>query len=88
MAVTVRNRRGKKITLLNPSEKGTKFATELAYNVALTNDGEQKFDKGGNPKKLTPKQRAFRAGFLQAQKDSSRAFKSKNPNYKRKTGRR
>ena len=88
MAVTVRSRRGKKVTLLNPSEKGTKYATELAYNVALTNDGEQKMDKKGSPKKLSKVQRAYRAGFLQAQKDSSKAFKHNHPNYKRKTGRR
>lgn len=88
MAVTVKTKRGKNFTLLNPSEKGTKYATELAYGVALTNDGEQKFDKKGNAIKLTPKQRAFRARFLQAQKDSSKAFKHSHPNYKRKTGRR
>lgn len=88
MAVTVKSRRGKRVTLLNPSEKGNKYATELAYDVALTNDGEQKMDKHGRPKRLKTEQRAFRAGYLQAQKDSSKAFKSKNPNYRRKTGRR
>lgn len=87
MAVTVRSRKGKKVTLLNPSEKGTKYATELVYDVALTNDGEQKFDKKGHPQRLKSEQRAYRAGYLQAQKDSSKAFKHRNPGYKRKTGR-
>lgn len=87
MAVVVRNRRGKNVTLLNPSEKASKYATELAYDVALTNDGVQKLDRKGQQKRLKTEQRAYRSGYLQARKDSSKAFKHNNPNYKRKTGR-
>lgn len=87
MSVVVKNRRGKDVTLLNPAEKGNKYATELAYDVALTNDGEQKVDKHGRAKRLKTEQRAFRAGYLQAQKDSAKAFKHNHPDYKRKTGR-
>lgn len=85
MAVDVRNRNGKMVTLLNPSEKAGKFAHELAYDTKYTNNGYEKLDKKGNLQKLTSEQRAFRAGYLQARKDSSNAFKSKHPRYKRKT---
>lgn len=85
MAVSVTNRRGKKVTLLNPSEKARKFLVELNYDVALTNDGEQKTKRNGKLKTLSDTQKAFRAGYLAHQKDCNRAFKHKHPNYRRKT---
>ena len=85
MAVTVKNRKGKKVTLLNPSEKAGKFALEMAYGIKLTNDGEQKVNRKGQPKRLTDLNKAYRAGYLAHQKDSNKAFKSKHPNYRRKT---
>lgn len=75
MAVYVKNRRGKDVTLLNPSEKGHKFAIELKYNVALTNDGVEKRTKKGKVKSLSDTQKAYRSGYLAAQKDSAKAFK-------------
>lgn len=72
--------------LLNPSEKGMKYAFELKTKHAITNTGKRKIDKKtGRTKKLTKEQLAFRAGYLEHQKDSNRAFRAKHKNYKRKT---
>ncbi len=72
--------------LLNPSEKGLKYAFELKTKHAITNAGKRKIDKKtGRTKKLTKEQLAFRAGYLEHQKDSNRAFRAKHKNYKRKT---
>ena len=80
MAVPYKTKKGKCITLLNPFEKGKKYYLEQMANVRTTNDGEIKND--GQP--LTSEQRAYRAGYLAAQKDSRRAFKHKHPEYKNK----
>ncbi len=85
MAVVVKDRRGQNVILLNPSEKGQKMFCELQNNVHLTNDGMIKTDSKGKPRKLSDTQKAYRSGYLQAQKDARKAFKSKHPNYKRKT---
>ena len=72
--------------LLNPSEKAMKYAFELKTKHAITNAGKRKIDKKtGRTKKLTKEQLAFRAGYLEHQKDSNRAFRAKHKNYKRKT---
>ena len=70
--------------LLNPSEKALKYSIELKHKKALTNSGKRKMDKTGKQIRLTKEQQAFRAGYLTHQKDSNRAFRSKNPKYKRK----
>ena len=80
MAVPYKTKRGKTITLLNPYEKGKKYYLEQMANVRTTNTGEIKDD--GKP--LTSEQRAYRAGYLAAQKDSRKAFKHSNPGYKNK----
>ncbi len=77
MAVKVKGSRGQDVTLLNPSEKGEKFADELRNNVRYTNDGKYKADKNGNVFPLTDTQRAFRSGYLTAQKDSARCYKAR-----------
>ena len=74
MAKYVVNRKGKKVTLLNPSERSRKFATELKHNVAITNDGVKKKTKSGKVKHLSDTQKAFRSGYLQARKDNAKAF--------------
>ena len=87
MARYVTNRRGKRITLLNPSERSRKFAVELKHNIAITNDGVKKRTKSGKVKFLSPTQKAFRSGYLQARKDNNKAFigrKKKRMAYKRK----
>lgn len=75
MAVVIRTKRGKEVTLLNPSEKGNKFANELRNNCKYTNGGLFKLDKNGQYIKLNDAERAYRAGYLAAQKDSAKAFK-------------
>ncbi len=78
MAVFWKNKKGREICLLNPSEKARKFADELGNGVKQTNTGMIKFGKNGQPVKLTDSEKSFRSGYLQARKDSAKAFKSKN----------
>lgn len=61
----------KKVILLNPSEKGAKYAEELRTKQRLTNGWELK-----GPKGLTPTQAAFRMGYLNAHKDSANCYKA------------
>ncbi len=77
MAVCVKNKKGKEVLLLNPSEKARKFADELGNGVKQTNRGMIKFDKGGKPVKLSDTEKSYRSGYLQARKDSAKAFNSK-----------
>ena len=84
MAVRVKNRNGKLVTLLNPSEKGKKFADELKIDRKMTNDGELKTNRRGETFQLTDEQRAYRAGYLAAQKDSAKAY-NHNQNKKGKS---
>lgn len=78
MAVSLRNKKGKEVILLNPSEKARKFADELGNGVKVTNKGMLKFGKDGKPVKLTDTEKSFRSGYLQARKDSAQAYKSKH----------
>lgn len=64
-------------TLLTPSGKGTKYAAELAMGVKITNNGDFKHDDNGVEIELTPEQRAYRAGYLDARKASAKAYNSK-----------
>lgn len=79
MSVQYKTKKGKVITLLNPSEKGKKYATELKTGVRVTNDGLIK-----SPSELNDEQRAFRGGYLQAQKDSANAYKARQKKLKNK----
>lgn len=86
MAVRVTNRNGKEVTLLNPSEKARKFAFEAKTKRAITNDFRRKIDPNtGKTKFLTKEQLAYRAGYLDAHKDSNKCFRAKHPRYQRKT---
>jgi len=76
MAVIVTNKKGNKVTLLNPAEKGAKYAYELKANVRTFNDGRFKPDKNGELG-LTETQRAYRSGYLAARKDSAACYKAK-----------
>lgn len=77
----IMNEDGEVRTLLTPAGKGAKYAQELREDKHYTNDGAVKKYLGGSKegrvKKLTPKERAYRAGYLDARKDSANAFKSK-----------
>ena len=46
MAVQLKNKNGKTVTLLNPAEKGEKFAKELKGGFKRTNSGQDNhYDK-------------------------------------------
>lgn len=60
--------------LRNPGEKAKRYARQMKSGV-IRETG----------KKLTNVDMAYRAGYLDHQKDSNKAFKSKHPRYKRKT---
>lgn len=74
MAVTVQNKKGDFVKLLNPSEKARKFADELATGMRYTNDNRLKADKNGDVG-LSKTQRAYRSGYLDARKDNAKAYK-------------
>ena len=67
---------GEEIVLLNPHEKGRKAAYELKHDIRVTNRGDVKKDKKGRPKRLSDKGKAYRMGYLQARKDSAKAWKA------------
>lgn len=77
MAVKVKNKDGKVVTLLNPSEKGHKYAKELKYGAKVTNEGKFKVDENRKAIKLTDTQASYRSGYLAAQKDSANAYKAR-----------
>jgi len=68
---------GKTITLLNPNEKGRKAAYELKHGIKYTNAGQPKVNKLGEIIVLNKTERAYRAGYLAARKDSGKAYKAK-----------
>lgn len=70
------NKKGEPITLLNPNGKGKKYAMELKHGRRVTNNFKRKTTESGKPMKLTEKQRSFRAGYLQARKDSANCYKA------------
>ena len=77
--VTLVREDGTEATLLNPSAKAAKYAKELKTGERFTNSGEQKKDENGNALKLTKKeQRAYRSGYLDAQKDNAKVYNAKN----------
>lgn len=84
MAKVVKTRKGNKITLLNPQEKREKFFDELSNGIHLTNDKKIKMSKKGKPVRLTNTEKAWRSGYIQAQNDSAKCFKSRKKNYNKK----
>ena len=64
-------------TLLTPAGKGSKYAEELRQGKKFTNDGEVKKRRDGKEQRLSDTARAYRNGYLQAQKDASKAHKSR-----------
>lgn len=75
--VTVVNKKtGNVSVLLNPAQKGRKYAAELKHGKALTNSLQRKKNKDGSQKKLSVKQKAYRAGYLDARKDNAKCFKA------------
>ena len=80
----VKRRNGKTVTLLNPAEKGNKYALELKCNVHCTNDGDVKLDKRGHVRTLSRQSRAYRAGYLSSRKDSAGAYKAQQKKIRKK----
>lgn len=72
--IVVNTKKGKKIRLLTPAQKGAKAAVELKRGVKMTNFGQVKVTQSGNPKKLTKAERAYRAGYLDARSDNAKAY--------------
>lgn len=71
------NKKGNQYRLLNPAEKGKKYAYELKRNTKFTNLGKPKNvnKKTGECRKLKDTERAYRSGYLTARKDNARAYK-------------
>ena len=85
MAVEYIGRNRKVTVLLNPAEKGRKFADEIKAKTKLTHRGQVKVDyKTGEIMELTKAERAYRAGYLDARKDSAKAY---NANKKKQSKR-
>ena len=78
MATTIKTKTGKSVTLLNPSEKGKKFAKELKCGFKMTNDMSLKLNSNKKGIKLTDEERAFRSGYLTAQSDNAKCFNAKH----------
>ena len=77
MATLVKSKKGKKIVLLNPAEKGAKFAKELKQGRKRKNDGSFLLDEKGKSVKLSKAERAYRGGYLDARKDAANAYNAR-----------
>lgn len=69
---------GDTAVLLTPAGRAQKFANELKDGVKTRNDGTIVMDEYGYPVDLISTQRAYRAGYLEARKDSAKAYKAKH----------
>lgn len=67
MAHVIKTKKGNKIVLLNPAEKGKRFARQIKSGV-VQETGEV----------LTKEDKKYRAGYLDARKDSANAYNAKN----------
>lgn len=86
MSVQVINKNGKTVTLLNPSEKGRKYAAELKHGIKCTNDHKIKRMPDGSKIGLGDAERAYRAGYLDARKDSANCWKAQQKKAYTNTG--
>lgn len=77
MAVTVKTKSGKRLKLLNPAEKGNRFAKQLKSG-RITETG----------KRLNESEKSFRAGYLTARSDNAKAYNSRKSARKKNTIRR
>lgn len=80
MAKTITSKKGNKITLLNPSEKGKKYAKELKNKKHYLNSNgfrTIKKDDNGNAKVLSKSEASYRMGYLAARKDSAKCYNAK-----------
>ena len=77
MATIIKTKTGKDITLLNPSEKSKKYASELKTGHRYTNKGEYKVDKDGVVLNLDCCSASYRMGYLAARKDNAKVYNAK-----------
>ncbi len=78
MATIIKTKTGKDITLLNPNEKGKKYAKELKEKRKYTNSNKLKCDKDGVVVNLDCCSASYRMGYLAARKDNAKAYCAKN----------
>lgn len=69
---------GKKRILLNSHGKGAKYAAELKNGVQYSNAWQIKTDRQGEVRSLTKDQKAYRRGYLAANRDHADAYNAKN----------
>ena len=69
---------GKRKILLNSHGKGSKYAAELKNGYQFSNAGQIKTDRQGEVKRLTKDQKAYRRGYLAANRDHADAYNAKN----------
>lgn len=72
--IKVKNRKGNTVTLLNPAQRGRKYAYELKTNFNVTNAGKPVTDEDG-PLPLSKVQRAYRSGYLASRSDGAKCYK-------------
>ena len=70
------NKYGAKYRLLNPAQRGKKFAHELKINAKVTTMNQPKNvnKKTGVARGLKDTERAYRSGYLQARSDNAKAY--------------
>ena len=73
--IIVKTKSGKTVRLLNPAQKGGKYAFELKNGVKVTNFGSAKRNRDGSLRRLKKDERAYRAGYLDARNDNAKAYK-------------
>ena len=69
---------GKRRILLNSHGKGAKYAAELKNGCQFSNAGQMKTDREGEVYTLTKDQKAYRRGYLAANRDHADAYNAKN----------
>ena len=84
MAVVGKGKKGQDVVLLNPSEKGTKYCLELTSKKHFYNNLTPKKDENGRDKLLSPEAKAYRKGYIQAQKDSAKVYNYNQTGQKKK----
>ncbi len=75
MPTYVKRKNGSTVTLLNPAEKAKKYALEIKSGARITNDGVEKKKKDGSALSLRDTQKSYRAGYLDARRDSAKVYK-------------
>ena len=62
---------------MNPSGKAAKYFVENQRGKRYTNAGQLKKGEDDKPLTLTKEQKAYRAGYIDSQKDNAKAYNAK-----------